>query len=247
MKILKWEVIEWNKIWRELWFPTANIQVKKNLIEEWTYQVNIIIDEKLFYWAWSYLKNKWVFEVHIFEFSEDIYWEDIEIIIIEKIRDNISFENLEKLKNQIKNDIKFIKNNIIPVLTFWTFDLLHPGHEYYLNNAKKYWNKLITIISTDKNVFKFKNKYPENNEENRKKSLEKLWISDIIEIWKWEDPMKRVNKYIPKVICLWYDQKWFTHILEKYISDNNLNIEIIRIKPYKENIYKSSILKNSNK
>ena len=49
--------------------------------------------------------------------------------------------------------------------------------------------------------------------------------------------------YLPKVICLGYDQKWFSNDLENYLKENNLDIEIIRIEPFKEDIYKSSLLK----
>jgi glycerol-3-phosphate cytidylyltransferase-like family protein len=55
--------------------------------------------------------------------------------------------------------------------------------------------------------------------------------------------MRWLEIYSPKVICLGYDQSGFEKI-QNYIIENNLNIEIIRIKPYKPEVYKSSILKN---
>jgi len=129
------------------------------------------------------------------------------------------------------------------VLTFWTFDYVHPGHEYYLSKAKSYWDKLVTIISTNENVKKFKWKYPLDDENIRQKNIQKLGISDEVIIWNWSNPFIWLNIYSPKVICLWYDQKWFSETLEKYIWDNKLDIKVIRIKPFKEDFYKSSLLK----
>ena len=40
------------------------------------------------------------------------------------------------------------------VMTFGTFDLAHPGHIFYLNEAKKLGDKLITVIARDANLKK---------------------------------------------------------------------------------------------
>ncbi len=44
------------------------------------------------------------FEVHIFDFHQEIYNEELTISFVEKIRDEYKFENPEKLKAQIKTD-----------------------------------------------------------------------------------------------------------------------------------------------
>ena len=43
-------------------------------------------------------------EVHIFDFNEEIYDEEITISFIDRIRDEIKFENLEELKKQLIKD-----------------------------------------------------------------------------------------------------------------------------------------------
>jgi hypothetical protein len=52
---------------------------------------------------------------------------------------------------------------------------------------------------------------------------------------------------MPKVICLWYDQVGFSQKLEDYIKEENLNIFVKRIKPYKQDKFKSSIIKKQKK
>lgn len=242
-KLIKWIVIKWKQLWRTIWFKTANIRVENEEIETWTYKINWLIKWKVYSWVWTFIKESFLFEAHFFDFDLDIYWEEIEVMILYKIRDNKKFKDLEELKNQIKKDVDFVKKTNDYVLTFWTFDIVHPWHEYYLKNAKLYWDKLITIIATDKNVYKFKSKLPKNSEKVRLENIQNLKISNIVLIWSWNNPMKWLDKYKPKIICLWYDQMWFSDKLNNHIRENNLDIKIFRINSFREDIYKSSKLK----
>ena len=51
-------------------------------------------------------------EVHIIDINKNIYDKSIEISIVKKIRDQVRYESLDKLKKQIKIDI----NNIFQIL-----------------------------------------------------------------------------------------------------------------------------------
>ena len=243
IKKIRWVVIKWNQIGRTIWFPTANISLEKDLISDWTYKINVVIDSKIYAGAWSANNTKALFESFIFDFNESIYDKEIEVIILEKIRENKTFESFEELKNQIKSDTKEIKEKNNYILTFGTFDLVHEWHKYFLSEAKKYWNILVTILATDKNIEKFKGKRPLYTIEETISHIKELKISDIVSTWDEENPLKWIDMYLPKVICLGYDQKWFSNDLENYLKENNLDIEIIRIEPFKEDIYKSSLLK----
>ena len=53
-------------------------------------------------------KNE-VLEVHIPNFSADLYNKDLEIELIQKIRDEKKFDNLEDLKTQIEKDIECLR------------------------------------------------------------------------------------------------------------------------------------------
>ncbi len=243
LKIIKWKVIKWKQLWRTIWFNTANIEYFWDDIEDWVYKINIIVEKKVYHWAGSFRKNINIFESHIFDFNKDIYGKKIEIVILEKIRENQKIEKLEQLKNLIKNDIEKIKSSKNNVLTFWTFDLVHEWHKYFLNQSKKYWDKLITILATDNNIKKFKWKKPYFDKKERIKHIKELNISDIVIWWDENNPLKWLNIYLPKIICLWYDQIWFSENLKKHIKENNLDIKIIKIKSYKKEIFKSSIIK----
>ncbi len=49
-------------------------------------------------------------ESHILDFNEDIYDENIEVFFLQRIRDEIKFDDFEKLKMQILSDIDKVKN-----------------------------------------------------------------------------------------------------------------------------------------
>ena len=153
-KKISWIVLDWKKLWRTIDFPTANIFSDDENITDWTYRINVVINWEKYSWVWAYLKEKKLFESHIFNFSQNIYWQNIEVYILYKIRDNKKFSSFDELKNQISKDIEYAKGIEIIAMTFWTFDVFHEWHKHFLQTAKNYCDKLITIVATDKNVFK---------------------------------------------------------------------------------------------
>jgi riboflavin kinase/FMN adenylyltransferase len=110
----KGNVIQGDKIGSEIGFPTANL----NVIEETqiipaigVYAVRVKKDGDIY----SGMMNIGVrptvssnsdkrIEVHIFNFDETIYGTDIEVFVIAKIRDEMSFGSLEELKTQLSKD-----------------------------------------------------------------------------------------------------------------------------------------------
>lgn len=150
---------------------------------------------------------KKMFEVHIFNFDADIYGEEIEIYILQKIRDNKRFESLELLSQQLQQDKEKIQNLQLNILTFGSFDVVHKGHEYYLSEAKRYGDRLITIIATDTNIERIKGRKPLHSQEERQKHIETLDICDAVIIGSENTPMQWLELYQPYAICLGYDQR----------------------------------------
>ncbi len=236
-------VIHWLKNGRKIGYRTANIELGSWIIPSWTYMLHGVIWKEVYFWVWAYREDKWLFEAHFLDFHKNIYWKNIEIIVLKKIRENRKFSSLEEIKKQISEDIKQAKKTKIVGMTFWTFEILHKWHQHYLNEAKKYCTFLITVIARDINVKKIKWDIPQRDEKERKNTVEELHISDKVVLWDKLDPLKWIKKFSPSVICLWYDQTWFISLLEK--SDLELKPQIIRMTPFKENLYKSSLLKKT--
>lgn len=128
------------------------------------------------------------------------------------------------------------------VLVFGTFDKLHLGHLNFLKQAKKY-GELFIVVSRDKTVKEIKEKIPSQNEKERLKAIRKLKVARKVILGNLNDKYQIIKKIKPEIICLGYDQKFFVRDLPKKIKEFGLKTKIIRLKPYKPNIYKSSKLK----
>ncbi len=244
MQKIKWIVVHGKKLGRKLGFPTANIACSSANIQQGVFHINTIIAGKIFEWMGSYMKTKKVFEAHIFDFNENIYGKEIEVILLKKIRDNKKFSSPKELSKQIQQDQEFIKKQKLYVLTFWSFDILHEWHKYYLSEARKYGTHLITIIATDKNIEHIKKHPPLYKASKRVKSVIKLGISSEVFVWSENTPMIWLEKYLPHAICLGYDQRWkFVESLPYELNKLSLKTKIIHIGSLKPEKYKSSLLK----
>lgn len=108
------QVIDGFKVGRKIGFPTANIKCEneeKLIPGIGVYAVEIIHNNLIYKGMMNIGQrptlengNKISLEVNIFDFDKDIYNETIKIIFIEKIRDEIKFNNIDELIEQLKSD-----------------------------------------------------------------------------------------------------------------------------------------------
>lgn len=102
----------------KLGFPTANIEPTNSYIipKSGVYMTNTIINNKRYLSATNigynptFNENTLKIETHILDFSENIYGDILNIEFIDFIRDDIKFDNIDNLIDQMKNDIEWIKN-----------------------------------------------------------------------------------------------------------------------------------------
>jgi len=132
------------------------------------------------------------------------------------------------------------------VICFGTFDLLHPGHLNYFKQAKEHGDQLIVIVSRDQNA-RGAGKSLLFSEKERLELVENLEIVDEALLGDLEDKFKAIKEKNPDVICLGYDHKVSEEELRNKLAEFNLKPKIVRAKPYKEEIYKSSKIKDSIK
>ena len=129
------------------------------------------------------------------------------------------------------------------VMCAGTFDIIHPGHLFYLSEAKKYGDRLIVVVARDNNSEAFKGKKPMHNERERLEAVRTLKIVDEAISGNRGNIFEIVEKIRPDVICLGYDQKVQKQELEDELKKRNIKADVVRIGPYMPNIYKSSKLK----
>lgn len=99
-----------------LGFPTANIASKHTIIpSDGVYAVRLVVRERVYDGIANigmrptFNKKVLAIEVHVFNFSEDIYGEDISLYFLRKIREEKKFKGAEALVTQIKSDIEAAK------------------------------------------------------------------------------------------------------------------------------------------
>src|SRR5690606_30125403 len=106
-------VIKGKQLGRTIGFPTANLQVSeeyKLIPKTGVYVVEVLLDNKSFKGMMNIGFNPTVngahqtVEVNILDFDEDIYGRNVQISLLEKIRDEQKFDSLEALKNQLAKD-----------------------------------------------------------------------------------------------------------------------------------------------
>ncbi len=125
-----------------------------------------------------------------------------------------SFESSSSEEKNIlekKEDRYYLKtqyrSQITVVMTGGAFDILHLGHGYTLNEAKKHGDVLVVSIATDEIIKKKKGKLI-HSQEYRAKMVEQLKPVDLV-ILGIETPQKTLDRVNPNVIVYGYDQKPF--------------------------------------
>lgn len=121
------------------------------------------------------------------------------------------------------------------VLVFGTFDMLHPGHTFALNEAEKR-GELCVAIARDKNVEKGKGRLPEQNEEDRLTAVQKAFPSSHVILGDEEDFLAPVREIQPDLILLGYDQE-----LPHGIAEEDLLCPTERLPAFEPEKWKSSL------
>lgn len=169
-------------------------------------------------------------------------------LIKKSIVDKLTSKLFEEFKYSLNNPIISPDNwqkhliNFSQVICFGTFDILHPGHFYFLKQAKTMGKNLTVVVARDAISFKIKKTKPLYNEKQRVNRLKKLSFIDEVRLGDLDNPYKCLKEIKPDLICLGYDQSSFTTGLCDKISDIGLKTKICRLDAFEPHKYKSSIL-----
>lgn len=134
------------------------------------------------------------------------------------------------------------------VMLFGTFNGIHEGHRALFRQARTYGNHIIVVVARDATVHTVKGHIPHLNEQQRLEHVRLEHDVDVALLGNVDDKYRVIKEYAPDSICLGYDQKNFIDDLQ-----NNLDLlglqttQIIRLEPYKPEIYKSSLLNKQKK
>lgn len=140
-------------------------------------------------------------------------------------------------------------------MLFGTFDGIHEGHlnlfkqaralkSLMPGQAKNFTENsfLIVSIGRDENVFRIKGKVPKFSERARLDLVKKCELVDRVILAGKSKYLPHILKEKPDIIALGYDQKDYVKELKRDLKNQNISIKIVRLKPYKEKIYKNHLL-----
>jgi len=110
---LEGRVVDGRKLGRTIGYPTANIEPVnslKLLPSDGVYAATALVNGKIYMGMLNIGKNPTIpgkgrsIEINIFDFNEDIYYQNIRVAFVEKLRDEQSFSGIEELKTQLHYD-----------------------------------------------------------------------------------------------------------------------------------------------
>lgn len=127
------------------------------------------------------------------------------------------------------------------VLAFGTFDIFHPGHEHYLQEAGRLGDELYVVVARDETVQKVKGRLPHNNEERRLENIRSLPYVAFATLGYPGDKYRIIEELKPDILAIGYDQTSFVEGLAEKLAARGLNPKIVRFtRGHEPEKYKSS-------
>ena len=122
---------------------------------------------------------------------------------------------------------------MVKVMATGTFDLLHLGHVYYLQEAKKLGDTLVVVVATDATVRRLKHE-PINPEEIRLNLIKQFRMVDEAYLGHDDDMYRVVEEIKPDIIALGYDQIHDENKIKDELKKRKIDAKIVRLPEYKE-------------
>ena len=115
-----------------------------------------------------------------------------------------------------------------------TFDLIHPGHIYYLEQSKKLLgedSKLVVVIARDSTV-RAKKRVPIVPENQRLSVVQMLKPVDKAVLGSETDMFKSVEKINPDIITIGPDQNFDVNWLKEELRKRKIKADVFKIEGY---------------
>ncbi len=126
--------------------------------------------------------------------------------------------------------------NIKIVMATGTFDIIHPGHGYYLEESKKVGGKdvrLVVVVARDSTV-RSKKRIPVVDEKQRLEVVKMIKPVDEAYLGSETDMFEIVGQIKPDIITIGSDQKYDIADLEEQLLIRGINADVVKIEGYKK-------------
>ncbi len=119
---------------------------------------------------------------------------------------------------------------VVRVMATGVFDLLHPGHLYFLSEARKLGDELVVVVARDQTARRLKHD-PYVPEQLRREMVESLKPVDRAILGSTSDIYETVVAEKPQIIALGYDQVWNVEEIERECARRGVPVRVVRIGP----------------
>lgn len=118
---------------------------------------------------------------------------------------------------------------MVRVMATGVFDLLHPGHLYFLQEAKSLGDELVVVVARDQTARRLKHE-PYVPEHIRRLMVESLKPVDRAVLGSATDIYQTVVELKPDLIALGYDQHWNEREVEAECARRGVPAKVVRLK-----------------
>jgi len=108
------------------------------------------------------------------------------------------------------------------------FDLLHPGHVFFLTEAKKLGDELVVVVARDQTARRLKRE-PYVPEHIRREMVESLKPVDRAVLGSATDIYETVLNERPNIIVLGFDQVWNEREVEEECARRGVPVKVVRV------------------
>jgi FAD synthetase len=119
---------------------------------------------------------------------------------------------------------------MVRVMATGVFDLLHPGHLYFLSEAKKLGDELVVVVARDQTARRLKHE-PYVPEVLRREMVEALKPVDRAILGSATDIYTTVVEVRPDIIALGFDQRFDEHEIERECARRGVPLKVVRLGP----------------
>ena len=119
---------------------------------------------------------------------------------------------------------------MVRVMATGVFDLLHPGHLYFLTEARRLGDELIVVVARDQTARRLKRE-PYVPEQLRREMVEALKPVDRAVLGSPTDIYATVTEWKPEVIALGYNQMWNEREVAAECARRGVPVRVVRLGP----------------
>jgi FAD synthetase len=117
---------------------------------------------------------------------------------------------------------------MVRVMATGVFDLLHPGHLFFLEEARKLGDELVVVVARDATAKRLKQE-PFVPEHLRLKMVQALKPVDRAMLGSPTDIYQTVVDVRPDLIALGYDQIWDSKEVEAECARRGVTVRVVRL------------------